>query len=42
MLTLDGTEVQDAVILGGHLCMPREVSCGVSGEARKLRFVLKK
>ena len=40
-LILDENEVLDAVMLGDHLCMPREVSCGSAGEPRRLRFRLK-
>ena len=41
-LLLDEKEVQDAILIGGHLCLPREVGCGAAGLPRRLRVIEKR
>jgi hypothetical protein len=41
-LLLDEKEVQDAIVIGGHLCLPREVGCGAAGLPRRLRVIEKR
>lgn len=36
-LLLDGKEVVDAQLQGGHLCLPQPIGCGAAGAARQLR-----